>query len=246
MKKLTSIILILAILSSCFTFVGCSDNSELTMKENYLKQFRIADKNANEVVIDYDGGTYRGARVVMLDAEWHDVEEREEKIFDININYYDKNSLYAYKFGIFFSIPIARLLGILTDDEIREITEKFNSEVRHFRDTCDIFDFPPYQPMGEYGDGKIVPDMIAVTIDNRVLISRDFPPKAPFDIIDYLGEDIIESQKEVLWASDKSTSFALVVCEQWRNNIPEVIERISKIPGVLASGYYYRMHSLHQ
>ena len=239
MKKLTSIILILAILSSCFTFVGCSDNSELTMKENYLKQFKIADKNANEVVIDYDAGTYRGARVVMLDAEWHDVEEREEKIFDININYYDKNSLYAYKFGIFFSIPIARLLGILTDDEIREIAEKFNSEVRHFRDTCDKHDFPdPFwieDYDGEYNE-KFSDSQLYIEIDARV--SRGKSQLNYSDAVNYLGTELVKRAMALMSPRITSDLYLLSLREPSMENIEALLKYLPSVPGVLSAGYY--------
>ena len=153
MKRIISLLLI--VIMSCSALVGCDWKSifnwgansndkvdeDLKMKEAYISQFKIDGVEAKDVVIDYDGGTYNGARVVMLDVEWHDREHWTEIIDEISIQYYDANRILVYKSNEFYTLEEAKDSDILSLEQIVLISNDFQSKVAHYRDTCDKFDF---------------------------------------------------------------------------------------------------------
>ena len=117
MKKLISLLLVIII--TCSVLSGCVYfDRYLKIKKVYLDQFGIKDKNPEDVIIDYDGGTYNGARIVMLDAEWHDPEEWTEIIGETKLQYYDSNRLYAYKDGHFITLTQAFENSILKKSDV--------------------------------------------------------------------------------------------------------------------------------
>ena len=246
MKKLISLLLVICIL--CPVLIGCvnqDQDSEESMEQRYLRQFNIKEKEPEDVIIDYDGGTYNGARIVMLDAEWHDPEEWTETVGGITIQYYDSNRLYAYKNGKFYTLEKAKKCFILTKSNIQKIAKNFNNEVRHFRDTCDTYDFDEFwywdnlelsgAPLGK----KPRSDMIGVDIDVRVCKENGKVDKLA--MINYLGEDIISRVHGVAdW--DNFCRFYFKVLNDDLDNIPFIIERFKNIPGVLSAGYYWDVY----
>lgn len=140
MKKLISLLVIICIL--CPLLVGCGiQDAETRMKKRYLRKFKIDGKTPEDVVIDYDGGTYNGARIVMLDAECNDPKEWNELVAGYEFNYYDSNRLYAYKYGHFFTLEKAYQYSILEESDVREIVKKYSDEVTEYIDICDKYDF---------------------------------------------------------------------------------------------------------
>ena len=260
MKIFTSLLLAIIMLSSCFTFVGCIDLSDdIKMKEAYLRQFGIKDVKAEDVVIDYDAGTYNGARVVMLDAEWHDTapkkieidgvkytdhntKEWSEIIDGIEFHYYDTNRLRVYKYGIFFTLKQAKILGLVSDENIENIAIEFEENVNHFRDTCDVFDFPEPFWFEDYDgitvDEGFYDDEIIVEIDSR--ISRggtQIDGTSRVDLIEYIGSKQITSMKRTLNYSYSSDYFYVKLKEGGEENIQMLVEYLSNIPGVLSAAY---------
>ena len=232
MKKITSLLLAIVMLSSCFTFVGCIDPSDDTkMKGAYLRQFGIKDVKAEDVVIDYDAGTYNGARVVMLDAAWHDPEKWEEKLGSYSITYYDSNRLYAYKDGVFFTLSEVYNNGYI--DSIKEISISWQSDIGGYKDTCDKYDFDKWTSNPTYDELEY--KALLISIDKR--ISGTIPEK-----IEYLGSNFIKEMYIEFPDADIRGDYAVYVAVL---TIPTKIwaeyamKEISKIPGVLLVEHYH-------
>lgn len=242
MKKLTSFLLVFAIISSCFAFMGCINlNDDITMKEAYLRQFGIKDVKAEDVVIDYDAGTYNGARVVMLDAEWHDPNPWMEKIGEKSIRYYDNNRLLVYQLGKFYTLTEAKEKYLLFSNQIEWIIYHFNNQIKHFRDTCDVYDFTDFwlwDNFDVFEDVSPISNMIAVQIDRRI-VNRNSKLETEFNIVSFLGDDIIAKEDKIISQEVDWICFSLYLSNEGYDNIQYVFERISKIPGVLSAGYYY-------
>ena len=241
MKKVISLLVVVIFI--CSALVGCvNQDLESKMKEKYLSQFGIEDKTPEDVVIDYDGGTYNGVRVLMLDAEWHDREEWIENIGETQIQYYDSNRLLAYAFGKFYTLEEAKKYYILSEESIIKIADDFQSQVTHYRDTCDVHDFEEYQFIDNFDifdDYDPWTNVIAIDLDKR--ICRD---NESFSIADYLGKDIIAEVKNIFDRNPKYNSYSLYICNPGYENMQYVFERLSKIPGVLHAGYYYSFFDL--
>ncbi len=240
-KKITSILLVLTIVLLCFAFVSCiSINDDLKMKEAYLRQFGIEGVDAEDVVIDYDGGRYGLGRVVMLDAQWHDREAWQDTVGETTIQYYDRNQLLVYTFNKFYTLAEAKEKNILSDKDIESIANDFESKVTHYRDTCDTFDFEKciIEDIFEEKYGYMPrTDIIFVNIDRR--ICKDNEGSESFDVAGYLGTDIIKNQKAIYYRTSEYNTFSLYICNAGYENMSYIFERLSKIPGVLGVGYYY-------
>ena len=240
-KKITSILLVLTMIFSCLAFVSCiSINDDLKMKEAYLRQFGIEGVDAEDVVIDYDGGNYLGARIVMLDAEWHDREMWEETIDDITIQYYDKNRILLYTFGKFYTLTEAKSYLMISEKKLKSIADDFSSKVTHYRGTCDSFDFEECIILNDFVEinGQMPRDNI-VYLELDIRLCKDNEGYETFDIVKYLGPDIIKQRKNKIYADDKYQAFSLYVHNAGYENLLDIFEILSKIPGVLRVGYYY-------
>ena len=251
MKRIISLLLI--VIMSCSALVGCDWKSifnwgansndkvdeDLKMKEAYISQFKIDGVEAKDVVIDYDGGTYNGARVVMLDAEWHDPAETTESIDGVSIMYYDSNQLYLYKDGSFKTLDEAYGIELISKDELTKIASDFNNNAKHFRDTCDKFDFPEFwiwEPDEEYSE-FVKYDKIDIRIDRDIVFTDENREE---NLIKYLGEDIIKRVVSEGRVSEDYVGYALELHVPGEENIQYVFERLSQVPGVLSAGYYVR------
>ena len=245
MKKLICLLIVVCLL--CPLLSGCiNQDADLRMKRAYLRQFGIKDVEPEDVVIDYDGGTYNGARIVMLDAEWHDPEEWTETIGETNVQYYDSNRILVYIFGKFYTLTEAQNQHILVAFQIKKIANKFNNVTVHFRDTCDKHDFDEFwywdnlemssAPEGE----KPFSNMIGVEIDNRVC-STDGVVNKNFNVVEYLGTDIISKMHAVALFEDFSRYYLKIV-NDGLENIPQIFEQLKQIPGVLSAGYYWSVY----
>ena len=245
MKRITSILLILAMVLSSAVLVGCVENTDQVMKEAYLRQFNIKDKGVDDVIIDYDLGMINNARIIMLDAERNDPEEWTENIGDVEIRYFDSNRLLVYRFGWFFTLSDAKKLFLLTDEQISHIAGRFTSEVGHFRDTCDKNDFGEYYFWDNFDffeNVEPLTDVIAVRIDMRVFQSNY--SETVFDVAEYLGSDIVKDKYQVYgWLPD-SVFMRVYICNEGYENMPYIFERLSQIPGVLEAGYYYKHYDI--
>ena len=243
MKKL--ICLLLVILMTCSTLAGCvHQDADLRMKKAYLRQFGIKDVEPEDVVIDYDGGTYNGARIVMLDAERHNPEERTETVSDIVIQYYDANCLYVYKNEKFYTLVEAYENSILLSNDIVSIAVIFNEEVTHFRDTCDKYDFPKGKilEVDERNNDRIAYHSIYIYLDVYVCKSA-FECK---DLFDYLSSDDITNVAFIYHGVNHkefpdyySTMLMAELKEQTKESADRVMEEIVQIPGVWGVSYFY-------
>ena len=252
MKRIISLLLI--VIMSCSALVGCDWKSifnwgansndkvdeDLKMKEVYISQFKIDGVEAKDVVIDYDGGTYNGARVVMLDAEWHDREHWTEIIDEISIQYYDANRILVYKSNEFYTLEEAKDSDILSLEQIVLISNDFQSKVAHYRDTCDKFDFEEYKFADNFNilPGK-EPWTNVIYVDLDIRICKDNQGYESFDVVEYLGSDIIAKVKNTIMRETEFYRFSLYICNEGYENIQYVFDRLSQIPGVLSAGYYY-------
>ena len=231
----------------CPLLSGCvNQDSDLRMKKAYLRQFGIKDVEPEDVVIDYDGGMYNGARIVMLDAEWHNPEDWTESIGETNIQYYDSNRILVYIFGKFYTLTEAQNQNIIFAFQIKKIANEFNNVTLHFRDTCDKHDFDefwywdnlemPSAPEGE----KPISNMIGVDIDIRVC-STDGVVNKNFNVVEYLGTDIISKMHAVALFEDFARYYLKIV-NDGLENIPQIFEQLKQIPGVLSAGYYWSVY----
>ena len=240
MKKLISLLLVICIL--CPLLIGCMwQYDEIRIKKAYLRQFGIEGKTPEDVIIDYDGGTYNGARIVMLDAEWNDPEEWTETVGGITIQYYDSNRLYAYKNGSFLTLIQAHEKGKLSSEDIALIAEKFNKEVTHFRDTCDRFDFNFLRPgeiieISEYDKEFVEYGSLLVCIDDR--LAGDYQ-----SLIEYLGADMISDlfvqfPYVDLHIEGRYSRYFVRLKYDTKEYTESVMYKISKIPGVASIELY--------
>ncbi len=242
MKKLISLLLVICVL--CPLFVGCANQDEdYKMKKKYLRQFKIEDKEPEDVIIDYDGGTYNGARIVMLDTEWHDPEEWTETIGDTTIQYYDSNRLYAYKNGKFYTLSDAYEKGKLSSEDIVFIAENFNNEITHYRDTCDIFDFSNYLRPGEIieiseSNKKYIEyGALLICIDDR--LAGDYQ-----SLIDYLGVDMISDlfiqiPYVDLHIEGAYSRYFVRLKYDTQEYTESAMKKMAKIPGVVSLELYH-------
>ena len=140
MKKLISLLLVIVII--CSVLSGCVYfDKDFEMKKAYLDQFGIKDKNPEDVIVDYDVGTYNGARIVMLDAECRDPEKWMENIGDFTITYYDSNRLLVWKDSEFITLTQSYWDGLLGADDIKIIIAEYDDKIKQFADVCDVYDF---------------------------------------------------------------------------------------------------------
>ena len=248
MKKLISLLLVVILV--CSALAGCDWNSifnrneptideDTKMKQMYLSQFKIQNLDAEDVVIDYDGGTYNGARIVMLDAEHNDPEEWTETIGDTMIKYYDSNRLYAYKDDCFMELNESYGNALISKNDLIKIASDFANSTKHFRDTCDKFDFPEFwiwEPGEEYRE-FVKYDKIDIRIDRDIIFTDKNWEE---NLIKYLGEDIIKRVVSEGRVSVDYIGYALELYVPGEENIQYVFERLSKVPGVLSAGYYVR------
>ena len=218
--------------------MGCINlNDDITMKEAYLRQFGIKDVKAEDVVIDYDAGTYNGARVVMLDAEWHDPEKWEEKLGSYSITYYDSNRLYAYKDGVFFTLSEACKNSYLSIDDLSTIAYKYNNDVRMYIDVCDIYDFDKSKCEELDWSNNNIYNSVTIWMDIRCVEGiwelQDLTP-----IIEHLGSDIIDNIEIQSLSSDPFAIFHVKFKFDSKAFLDYAVERLRKVTGVLMVGPY--------
>ena len=200
-KKITSVLLILTIILSCFALVGCAGKlgyfKEKRIKEDYIEFFNITDKTADDVVLDYYAGNYEGYEIVMLDVEWHDPVQWTEVLGETEINYKDFNRLYAWSNGEFLSLTDAYNMEKLSAESISDIGEVFNSKVQYFIDTCDIYDFDK----SEYSD--IESDWSNNDYNDRLNVMLDM---RLFEDMEFVSEERIVAMLEHLKCGELITS----------------------------------------
>lgn len=246
MKKLISLLLVLCIL--CPLLSGCVwEDEDTRMKRAYLRQFGIKDKNPEDVIVDYDGGTYNGARIVMLDAEWHDPKESVYKDpFVASINYYDSNCLYAYKYGYFFTLKQAYQYSILEKSDLVDISVNYNAEITAFIDVCDKYDFEPCQEIKlgtehiDINGREMCESRLWICFDGRVipkltapLNPRDELPRVVEYINSRVGYNIIRSIS-ILYDHSMYDEyfFDVAINNDSIESLPIIMEQIAATPGV--------------
>ena len=244
MKKFTSLLLVIIMLSSCFTFVGCNTEDklgffkEIRIKKDYIEQFDIQGKNVGDVVLDYYGGNYNGYEIVMLDVECHDPETRTEQIGDTSITYYDSNQLYAWGDEGFYNLNSAYKSGVLSEANLNELVSRFNERVTHFRDTGDVHDYEPAIITSlpkDYFKNSIYFSKysLKVTLDHKAS-NENIAPSIDFFGSQYVSK-VISSSSNDKHLSDDDYEQQLVVylhTEKSILNLLYVKSQLEKIPGV--------------
>ena len=239
MKKLISLLLVICIL--CPLIVGCMwQYDEIRIKKAYLRQFGIEGKTPEDVIIDYDGGTYNGARVVMLDVEWHDPEEWTETVGDTTITYYDSNRILVYKFGKLYTLKEAKNRLILSKKQIVAIVDKYNATVQSYLDVCDKYDFKNSDEcdieIGEHLDDCTYKLIIGfdVRFYNSLKDDANLGKSIEEYIASYLGQNLCKFYRNIGYTKDNK----MMVCRfkysnrQNIDNIPDIIKKISCVPGI--------------
>lgn len=247
MKKLISLLLIVCII--CPLLSGCVDqDSDLRMKKAYLRQFKIKDVEPEDVVIDYDGGIYNGARIVMLDAEWHEPQRIRITIDnDIYIYCYDSNTPYVYKYGHFFSFTDAILRKIISREDAQSIASDFNENVKDFSDTCDKHDFDLCEVDLEYyneNDKNLRSDAVMIKIDNKIIEGNTLNSKE--NLADYintrLGKNIVVKIGLYFSKDDKTTTYKVIIKDFGLKNLPQCMTELTSVPGLVWIGCYSRTY----
>ena len=245
MKKLISLLLVICML--CPMFVGCANQDEnYKMKKKYLRQFKIEDKEPEDVIIDYDGGTYNGARIVMLDAEYHAPKENSVIIDDdIIINYYDSNKLYVYRRGRFYSFTDAISRSILSREDVQDVALKFNAAVTNYTDTCDKHDFDLCEVDLRYynlGDRHLKSNAIMINIDRRIIFGGKIDEKQL--LVEYInsrfGANVIKEIGFHYIQTSKSLLCKVFIEDVRLENLPQFMKELSRVPGLLWIGCYSR------
>ena len=257
MKRFTSLLLAIIMLSSCFMFVGCIDPSDdIKMKEAYLRQFGIKDVKAEDVVIDYDAGIYNGARVVMLDAEcqnepviekvplWaiyhYEDQEWTETVGESEFYYYDSNRLRVFKNGIFYTLTQARFLGILSKQDIADIEAKYSTDVTGFLDICDKYDFDECEIWLNYDpkDKHFWADRLVVRIDQRIDPTTESFMRYIESII---GSGIVKGvigDSGTSIAAPGGHTYTIFLYDDSVENLPNIVLKLANVPGILCVACY--------
>lgn len=249
MRKITGIFLILVMLLPCISFVGCGAEPNLGiigyfMKSEYINQLGLENMNPLDVVIDYYGGNYNGALIVMLDAEHHSPEMWTEYIQseNIKITYYDSNRLHAYYNGRFYTITEAFENNIISSKDLRSILYHFSHSVGHFRDTCDKYDFSykfyVWDNFESYESETPRMDIVGIQVDTALTKHKQSSISSS-DLISYLGEDLFEKCVNQFHGDDSYVCLAMKLKNPGYENMQVVFEHLSHIPGVISAGYYY-------
>lgn len=253
MKKMMRILLVVIMILACFALAGCEtrEYTELEMKRAYLDQFNIKGRRATDVVIDYDAGTYNGARVVMLDAEcqnepviekvplWaiyhYEDQEWTETVGESEFYYYDSNRLRVFKNGIFYTLAQARFLGILSKQDIADIEAKYSTDVTSFLDICDKYDFDECEIWLNYepDDQHFLSDRICVRIDQRISATKESFIRY---LESFLGPDIVirvvsDDGSSLLWPG--GYAYQIHIYDKGGEHLLNVIAQLSKVPGIL-------------
>lgn len=245
MKKLICLFLMVAILSTML--VGCADvNDDTKMKETFLFHFGGNGKNAADVIIEYDGGTYNGARIVMLDYESHEKEEKIVRLTeDAAIKYYDTNTLYAYKYGIFFSLKAALMFGIITDEDAMDIANKYNEAITCYTDVCDKYDFDSCTVNLEAYDKKIAdlqPNAIMIKFDKKVVLGGKVDEKE--QLIEYINSHFDSAIVTEIGLHIEETAeyklFKVFINNNELENLPTIMSELASVPGLLEISCYSR------
>ncbi len=245
MKKLICLLLVICLL--CPMLSGCvNQDADLRMKKAYLRQFGIKDVEPEDVVIDYDGGTYNGARIVMLDAEWHDPETKTEYFGKAAFEYYDGNRLLVYKYGRFFDLYKAFSLSILQEEDYTQIAKEYRTNVKSFMDICDKYDFESCREIkigSEHIDihGKeICNNHLWIVFDKKVIPELEYPSikddlqKIAEYINSFLDTSLVDFfsplvdygyQSNEVWLDARINNDNL-------DNLPNIMDLISTVPGV--------------
>ena len=241
-KKITSVLLVLTMILSCFALVGCAGKlgyfKEKRIKEDYIEFFNITDKTADDVVLDYYAGNYEGYEIVMLDVEWHDPEEWIEVIGKMQINYKDSNRLLAWKDGEFFSLTDAYNTEKLSAESISDIGEVFNSKVQYFIDTCDIYDFDKteYQKVEYDWSNNKDYNKLHILLDMRLFKDMDFESAVRVETMaEHLKYGELITDFKHLTIDSGSPILLLSVDLPYNNRLFRwyAVNELAKIPGVL-------------
>jgi hypothetical protein len=248
MKKL--ICLLLAIILLCPMLISCEEKDEETkMKDNFLFTFGGKGKSSEDVIIEFDAGTYNGARVVMLDAHKHKKEKRViELTEDAVITYYDTNILYAYKNGFFFPLNIALTFGILTEEDVKDIAYKYRESITTYTDVCDKHDFDTcevdfkhYQPK----DSNLSSNILLIKIDKTILFGGKMEEKQL--LTDYINShfdsDIVQKIGLHVREEADNVTFKVFVEDKGIDGLPEIMQKLASVPGLLKIECYSRTHN---
>ncbi len=238
MRKIASLfIAFLMILSCCIAFSACRDETKKnplldielanSMRKSYIRQFKIKDVAADDVLIEYYAGTYNGYSIVMLDASCHDFDEWQETVEDISIFYRDTNRLLAYKNGRFITLTQAYKRLALLKEDIELIANKFNSEITVFYQICDMFDFEEMPISYDVPlEADFTPDMVLVNMNDKFSELGLVPPP------EYFGGDIIKEVKSYAYRPGKYLSLALFLSDPSKENVLYAMSRLKSIPGI--------------
>ena len=244
------ICLLLALFTVCLALLGCIQlNEDWIMKTLYLRQFEIEGKSAEDVLLEYDGGIYNGARIVMLDAGKHEAGTFTYKLSEyVIITYYDTNTLLAYKYGRFFNLKEALEAKILTVEDVGWISYNFFKADNCYIKICDKYDFEDAPECEKKIGTNHIEDTSAacyrnvkVKIDESIFLYLS-PPTVQEDlqmVVDYmnayLGKDI------VLEISGKRNTvngvyYTIHLNGNNYNSLTEAMELIATIPWIRGIG----------
>lgn len=246
MKKLLCIVLTVCLL--CPLLSGCAgQDPETKMKKAYLRELYIKDKEPSDVVIDYDGGEYDGARVVMLDACKHEPQEETVALInDTTITYYDANRLYVYKYGFLFSLESALERKIISEEDLLDIAANYNASVSSFLDVCDKHDFEIGKADLSAYDADNVhirPDAVMIKFDKKILVGGKVEEKQL--TIDYinsvLGEELVEEIGFHVFEDSETIFRKVFINNDDIEKLPEVMNALAAVPGVLTVSCYNRL-----
>ncbi len=217
------------------------------MKKAYLRRFNIQDKMPEDVIIEYDGGTYNGARIVMLDARKHEPQKKAVALTDeLEITYYDSNRLYVYKYRHLFSLELALKLEFISEEDITDIVNKYNVAVSSFLDVCDKHDFDVgTADLSIYSadNPHILPNAVIIQFDKNIILGGKVEEKEL--TVNYINSVISKKLVEKIGfhiLEDKDT----ITCKVFITNndikkLPEIMNILASVPGILNVGCYNRI-----
>ena len=149
-KKITSILLILTIILSCFAFVGCGFTRELKSEiiEDYLKWSGLwGDKEAKDISYQYLGKYGESVAIYFRTAGAY-MTPTVEEIAGYTFEYPDSRVIRIWNNGKFYKMAEAYENGLINEENIKAI--KFKSTFIVHLDPIFVYEEKEYCDYSEY------------------------------------------------------------------------------------------------
>ncbi len=246
MKKLVSLLLLICTI--CPLLISCDVDDNEQMKKDFLSFYGEEGMTVDDVIIEFDAGVYNDTRIVMLDAGKHEQYEHVVTYGDnISFTYYDTNVIYAYKFGFFFPLDMALAFDFITEEHMELIAFKYNQTITCYDDVLDDYDYDKCEidlSLYKTYDPNLQTNVVLVSIDKRLIDGTKIADQQR--LVDYVnssvGSNIVRSIGNNVYGDAQSTTYKVFIEDRGVEGLLEIINQLSKVPGIVKIECYNRSH----